>query len=198
STDALSFANPPLYKYLLGGLFGVIVGVQRLATIDNSLLYFAARETSAVLGALSVLVVYWIARMLRGQSAGLVAAGLASCTYLLVRESHFGVNDALATLCATAALAACVQVACRGRRVDYLLAGAGLGLAFAAKYQCAAVLVPWFVAHVQHGRRRRDVDLLLGLFVALVVAVVAFPPLLTETRRVISDVYVFLMLPSRL
>jgi len=40
--------------------------------------------------------------------------------------------------------------------------------------------------------------MLLALGVAGVTAVVAFPPLVTEARRVIADVYVFLMLPSRL
>jgi hypothetical protein len=40
--------------------------------------------------------------------------------------------------------------------------------------------------------------MLHALGVALVTAVVAFPPLVTEARRVVADVYVFLMLPSRL
>jgi 4-amino-4-deoxy-L-arabinose transferase-like glycosyltransferase len=198
TTDALSFANPPLYKYILVGLFGSLVGFQRLAEVGDTPLYLIARATSAVLGALTVPVVYWLAWLLRGRQAGLIAAGLAAATYLLTRESHFGVNDALATLCATAALAASVRVACRGTRRDYLMAGVGLGLAFAAKYQAAAILVPLMLAHVQHGRRRRDLDMLLALGAALVTAIVAFPQLVTETRRVVADVYVFLMLPSRL
>jgi hypothetical protein len=198
TTDALSFANPPLYKYLLVGLFSTIVGQPRLADVDQTLLFFIARVTSAVLGTATVVVVYWIARMLRGHQTGLIAAGLAAVTYLFVRESHFGVNDALAGLCATVALGTCIQIACRGRRRDYLAAGAALGLAFAAKYQAAVVLVPLLLAHVQGGRRRHDVDLLLGLGVALVSAIVAFPPMVTELRRVISDIYVILVLPSRL
>ena len=198
ATDALSFANPPLYKYLLVGVFDAIVGWDRLSEIDPPLLYFTARITSAVLGAATVVVVYWTARLLRGDLAGLIAAGLTAVTYLLVRESHFAVNDALATLCSTVALGCSVRVACRGTRGDYLAAGAALGLAFAAKYQAAAVLVPMALAHVHHGRRRRDVEMLLALGVALVTAIAAFPPLVTEARRVIADIHVFLMLPSRL
>lgn len=198
TTEALSFANPPLYKYLLVGLFSAIVGPQRLAEVDLSLLYLIARAASAVLGALTIVFVYAIARQLRGHWTGVTAAGLAAVTYLLVRESHFGVNDALATLCTTAAMAACIRVACRGTRGDYVVAGAGVGLAFAAKYQAAVVLVPLTLAHLLHGRRRQDGDWLLGLGVAALTAVVAFPPLLTEGRRVVADVYVFLMLPSRL
>lgn len=143
TTDALSFANPSLYKYLLAVLFTGIVGPQRLAETDPSLLFLIARATSAVMGAATVAVIYYLARRLRGDHAGLIAAVLAAVAYPLARESHFGVNDALATLCATAALAACVGVAYRGTRSDYLAAGGLLGLAFAAKYQAAAVLVPF-------------------------------------------------------
>lgn len=198
ATDALSFANPTLYKYLLVGLFDAIVGPDRLTEIDPTLLYLIARATSAVLGTATVVAVYWTARQLRDHQTGLMAAGLAAVTYLLVRESHFGVNDALAALCATVALAGCVRVACRGGRADYLAAGAALGLAFAAKYQAAVVLVPLVLAHVQRGRLRRDLDLVLGLAVALVTAVIAFPPMITEARRVLGDIWVFLVLPSRL
>jgi hypothetical protein len=196
--DALSFANPPLYKYVLVGAFDVLIGQQRLADVDASGLYLIARAASAVFGALTVFAVFWMGHVLRGPQVGLIAAGIAAVTYMLVRESHFGVNDALATLCTTAALAACVRVACRGTRLDYVVAGALVGVAFASKYQCAALAVPWLLAHVQHGRRRRDVDLLIGVGVAAVAAVIACPPLVTETRRLVGDVYVFLVLPSRL
>jgi 4-amino-4-deoxy-L-arabinose transferase-like glycosyltransferase len=198
AADALSFANPPLYKYLLVAVFDAIVGSARLSEIDPTLLYLLARATSAVLGTATVAVAYWIGRLLRGNQTGLIAAGLTAVTYLLVRESHFAVNDALATLCSTLALAGCVGVACRGGRREYVAAGVTVGLAFAAKYQAAAVLVPLFVAHVQHGRRRRDVDMLLALGVALVTAVLAFPSLVTDARRVLDDVYVFDVLPARL
>lgn len=149
ATDALSFANPPLYKYLLVGVFDAIVGQTRLTDVDPTLLYLIARGASAVLGTATVGVVYWMGRLLRGPQTGLIAAGLTAVTYLLVRESHFAVNDALATLCSTIALAGCLRVACRGTRGDYALAGAALGLAFAAKYQAVAVLVPLVLAHVQ-------------------------------------------------
>jgi hypothetical protein len=198
ATDALSFANPPLYKYFLVGLFGSVVGFQRLAEVGEAPLFLIARASSAIFGAFTVLAVYWLARLVRGQSAGLIAAGLTAVTFLLVRESHFAVNDALATLLTTVSLACSVRVACRGTRGDYVFAGAALGLAFAAKYQAAAVLVPLALAHVQHGRRRRDVDMLIALGVALVTAVVAFPPMVTEARRVAGDIWVDIVLPSRL
>jgi 4-amino-4-deoxy-L-arabinose transferase-like glycosyltransferase len=197
-TDVLSFANPPLYKFSLVGLFEAFIGAPRLVQVDDSVLLLIARVSSAVWGALTVVFLYALGRMARDNRTGLTAAGFGAVTFLLVRESHFGVNDALATLFTTAALAACLRVACRGTRTDYLLAGTGIGLAFASKYQAAAVLVPFALAHLQHGRKRRDVYLLAAAAAALLTAVVAFPQLVTETRRVVGDVYVFLMLPSRI
>ncbi|MBV9175371.1 MAG: glycosyltransferase family 39 protein, partial [Chloroflexi bacterium] len=216
--DALTFANPPLYKYMLVAVFAVLGPVTQL---DRSSLFVIARAVSALFGALTILPTYAIGRMVRDRQTGLVAAVLASATLLQVRESHFGVNDALATFCSTLALAAIVRIACRGSRRDYVLAGAGVGLAFAAKYQCAAVLIPLLLAHASNHWRARTAarhdgtsapglrwrrtlrwdahqDLLIALGVAGLTAVVAFPPLVTESRRVVADVYVFLMLPSRL
>ena len=179
-------------------MFWAVVGQDRLAGADTSVLYLTGRVTSAVLGTLTVVAVYWMARLLRGNRAGLIAAVLAAVTFLLVRDSHFAVNDTLAEFCATLALFFSVRVACRGRRGDYLAAGAGLGLAFAAKYQAVAVLGPLLLAHFQPGGSRRHRDLLLGLGCALVTAVIAFPPMLTEAGRVLGDIYVNTILPSRL
>jgi 4-amino-4-deoxy-L-arabinose transferase-like glycosyltransferase len=157
-----------------------------------------ARGTSAVLGALTVVGVYWLAKPVRGERAALIAAGLATGTYLLVRESHFAVNDALVTLAVTAALVGCVRVSCQGARRDYVAAGAAVGLAFAAKYQAAAVGAPLLLAHLLSRGPRRWTDLALGLGVALVTALLAFPSLVLEPGRVLADVYVFDVLPARL
>src|ERR1051326_3340911 len=170
-TDALSFASPPLYKHLLSGVFDTLFSSHQLPDAETSSLYVVARAASAVFGALTVVVVYFLGRLAHSHRVGLIAAGLGAVTYLLVRESHFGVNDSLATLLTAVALAACIGVARRGARADYMVAGVATGLAFAAKYQALAVLVPLVLAHAQHGRARRDVDLGLGLGAGLVAVV---------------------------
>src|SRR6266850_6893191 len=68
-TDALSYGNPALYKYLLIGVFWALVGQERLAAADTSVLYLLARLTTAVLGTLTVVAVFWMARLLRGYRA---------------------------------------------------------------------------------------------------------------------------------
>jgi hypothetical protein len=204
--DGLTFANPPLHKYILVGEYAAVYGVERLAgattspqdfiaqfRADPSLLYLIARATSAVVGAATALAALALGAAVHGRRVGLIAAWLTGLSYLLVRDSHFGVNDALVTLLVTSALVFCVRIARGGARADYLLAGGLAGLAFATKYHGIAVLGPLVLAHVlRPGGRRRIRDLLLGLGMCLAAGIIAFPSLLTETGRVLHDVYVHL------
>jgi hypothetical protein len=207
--NGLTFANPPLYKYMLLGEYAVDFGVRRLAGStrsaqdfvdqfrgDPSTLYLIARATSAVFGALTSLAAFALGASTRGQRAGLIAAGLTAVTYLLARDSHFGVNDALVTLLLTVGLVFCVRIARDGRRRDYLIAGALAGLAFAAKYQGIALLIPLMVGHLTHRSPRRSLDLAAALGALAVAAVATFPSLLSETGRVLQDIYVHLYLEA--
>jgi hypothetical protein len=72
-----------------------------------------------------------------------------------------------------------------GRRRDYLLAGAGVGLAWATKYTAAIVLLPLLAAAVC-APRRRPVRLGLGLGAALVCAVVAHPYALLDWHAFVA------------
>jgi hypothetical protein len=188
--NGLTFANPPLYKYVLLAEYGVAFGFERTVgttrsaqefidqfRADPSRLYLIARVTSAVFGALTVLATGALGNAVGGHRVGVVAGGLASVTFLLVRESHFGVDDALMTLLVTAGLIFCL-------RPNYLLAGAFAGLAFAAKYDGIALLVPLLLA------RRPDRGVAIRILACAAAALLAFPSLITEPARVIGDVYV--------
>ncbi len=207
--DGLTFANPPLYKYLLLAEYAVDYGLGRLGgsmhsaqdfvdqfRVDPSRLYLIARITSAVFGALTSIAAYALGSTLGGRRAGLIAAWLTAITYLLVRDSHFGVNDALVTLFATLGLVFCVRVARGGPRADYFVAGTLAGLAFAAKYHGIALLAPLVLAHVSRSAPRRARDLALAIGVCLAAAVVGFPSLVTETGRVLRDIYLHLYLAA--
>jgi Dolichyl-phosphate-mannose-protein mannosyltransferase len=162
---------------------------------DPSLLYLVARVTSAVFGALTAVAAGVLGTTLEGRRAGLIAGMLTAATYLLVRESHFGTNDALVTLLVTLGLVFCARIAQGGARGDYLAAGALAGLAFAAKYYGIVLLVPLALAH-GFGSQRRAADVALALAACLVAAVVGFPSLLTEPGRVLQDIYVHLYLQA--
>lgn len=208
--NGLTFANPPLYKYVLLAEYAAdyaitrVTGTSRSAQdfveqfrADPTELYLIARGTSALFGALTVAAAFALGSAMRGKRAGLIAAFLSAVAYLLARDAHFGVNDALVTLLVTLGLVVCVRVAQRGRRLDYALAGALAGLAFAAKYYGIALLVPLLVAHALSPSGHRHVrELVIGAGACLGAAAVAFPSLVTETGRVVQDVYVHLYLAA--
>jgi hypothetical protein len=199
--DGLTFANPPLFKYLLLPEYAAAYGLERLLgqthsaqefvdsfRADPSLLYSLARLTSAVLGTLVVVVTGVLGGLVAGRRAGLMAAGLCAVAFLLVRDAHFGVDDTLVTLLVTLGLFPCVRIARGGAWRAYVAAGALAGLAFAAKYDGIALLAPVVVAHLLNARRRGR-DLGLALLACGIAAIVAFPSLLTEPGRVVGDVY---------
>ncbi|HEX8967738.1 MAG TPA: glycosyltransferase family 39 protein [Chloroflexota bacterium] len=207
--DGLTFADPPLFKYVLLGEDVVLYGWQRLVgavaspqgfvdrfRADPSQLYLSARLTSAVFGATTALAAGGLAQHLAGRRAALLAAGLTAITFLLVRDAHFGVDDALVSLLVALGLIFCARVVAGGSRRDYLAAGALSGLAFAAKYDGIALLVPLTVAHVVRRGRRSHREALLALAACLVASVVAFPSLVTEPGRVVNDVYLHLYLAA--
>jgi hypothetical protein len=204
--DGLTFANPPLFKYLLLAEYAMTYLVARVVgathspaefveqfRADPSLLYLVARLTSAVLGALTAVATAALATLVAGRRAGLLAGALCAVAYLLVRDAHFGVDDTLVTLLVTLGLVACVQIYRVGRRRDYVAAGILGGLAFTAKYDGIALLAPLALAHF--ASRRRDSsprDLALALAACVAAGLLAFPSLVTEPGRVLSDIYVHL------
>jgi hypothetical protein len=199
--NGLTFANPPLFKYLLLAEYATTYVVQRLAgetrsaqefvdafRADPSLLYGMARVTSALLGAAVAGAAGVLATLVAGRRAGLIAAGLCAVAFLLVREAHFGVDDTLVTVLVTLGLIPCVRIAQGAGWRAYLAAGALAGLAFAAKYDGIALLAAVLVAHILKPRGRGR-DLALAFVACGIAAVVAFPSLLTEPGRVAGDVY---------
>jgi hypothetical protein len=207
--NGLTFANPPLFKYVLLLEYAATYGFERLGgqvrspqefveafRADPSLLYGLARVTSAVLGALVALAAGALGMLVAGRRAGLIAASLCAVAFLLVRDAHFGVDDTLVTLLVTLGLIACVRIVRGGGWRAYVAAGVAAGLAFAAKYDGIALLAAVLVAHLMKPKGRGR-DLGLAFVACGVAAVVAFPSLLTEPNRVVSDVYEHLYLSAQ-
>lgn len=170
------FVNPPAYTYLLHLVYLVAYGGRKAVSdayaIHPSGVFVLARLTSAVLGTIAVWLLSVAGRRLAGRGAGLLAGGVLAVAFLPVFYGHLGLNDAptLAPVCLS--LAGTAGALRRGRTLDFLVAGIGLGLACATKYTGGVVLLPLLAAAAH---RRALVPLALALLAALVAFLVANP-----------------------
>jgi hypothetical protein len=144
------FVNPPAYTYVVHVVFTVWFGgregVSRMFATDPTEVWVVARTTAAVLGVLSVWLLYLAGARLLDRRVGLLAASVMSVAFLPVFYSHLALNDVptMAPLCLT--LWGVAGVVRLGRTRDFMLAGAGIGLACATKYTAGIVLLPLLVA----------------------------------------------------
>jgi len=209
--------NPPFYKYVLLGEYTGLFGIGKLLgwytstadfgaqhILDPTRLYLLGRATSALLGTLTVLVVYWLGKSAYNGRVGLLAAWFLSVCFIHVRDSHYAVNDVPLTFFVTIVLLAAVKIVRSGERKWYALAGAAMGLGFATKYSAAFALLPVSLAHflspeVQLKRLSclRVRRLAIAVAIAGGAAIVGSPYFVLTPGKVIHDVYEALYLAGR-
>ena len=174
------FINPPGFSYLLYAVFGVWFGDQRdvahaFAT-DPTATFTVARATAAVLGTAAVGFVYLAGARLYDRRVGLLAGAVMAVSFLAVYYSHLALNDVPALFPLAVSVYGSAGVLVHGRRRDYAIAAAGLGLAAATKYTAGIAVLPLAAAivgravSVPSDRRR----VLGGAGLAAAVAVAVF------------------------
>lgn len=195
------FQNPPAFTYLLHVLFTFAYGgpgagltVRQLFNGDPTELYTIARVTSALMGVGAAWILYFAGKRMYGAGVGLVATAFISFTFLPVHYSHLALNDVptLLPLClGFFGLAGIIQ---KGRLTDYVIAGAGLGLATATKYTAAALSVSIFIAWAirafdDRENAKREFGYLVGAgAVAALVFVIANPFSVLDADAFVSGV----------
>lgn len=111
--------------------------------ISHPSFYRAARRVNVLFGALSVLLVFSLGRMLAGRVAGLAAAFVLATNEFHIEHSSWATTDVPAAAFALAVLWATLRFRDGGGPGMLLLAAAALGLAVSTKYNSALVgLVP--------------------------------------------------------
>ena len=178
--DPHYFVNPPALTYLLHFTFALMVGgasAKREFALHPDHFFLLARVMVALLGAASVWLLYLLGARLFSRAVGLVAATLMAVAFLPVYYGHLALNDAPTLLPLTLSLLGSAGVLRRGRLFDYLLAGAGVGLAAATKYTAAIVILPlltagWVQYRLAGERERRGAIVRSGL--AGLAAIAAF------------------------
>jgi hypothetical protein len=175
------FANPPALTYLLHLVFAVWFGggqaTGRAFARDPGEVFAVARVATALVSVAAVPLLCLAGARLLGRAAGLLAGALLAVAFLPVFYAHEALNDAAALTPLALGLYGAAGVLRHGRRRDYVLAGAGLGLAWATKYTAAIVALPLLAAALAGpgppARAARRLG--LGLAVALAAALAAHP-----------------------
>ncbi len=177
--------NPSgLIEYLAGALaltHGSSSAAVRAAGQDPGQAWLIARIASALVSGAAVWLLYAAGRRLFDRWVGLAAAAILATAFLPVHYGHLALNDAPSLAPTALGLLGVAGIVRGGRVRDYLLAGAGLGLAVGLKYNAAFMGLPLLTAGVLHALGRglepgpRAVRAaLIGLVAAGAAAVVAF------------------------
>jgi hypothetical protein len=177
--DPHYFVNPPAYTYLLHLVFelwfGGRAGVSKAFATNPTEVFVVARLTAAAVGTVAVWLLYLAGARLFGRATGLLAAALLAVSFLAVFYSHLALNDVPTLAPIALSLWGTAGVLREGRVRDYLVAGAGLGLACATKYTGGVVLLPLLgAAAVQLAAPGGPGRAVRGIVLAGVVALGAF------------------------
>jgi 4-amino-4-deoxy-L-arabinose transferase-like glycosyltransferase len=144
------FANPPAFTYLLHFVFALWFGggaqARHAFALHPDEVYTLARVIVALLGTMALWLLYATGARLFGRGIGLLAAAIEAGAFLPTFYAHLALNDVPTLVPLTLSLLGSAGVLRKGRRIDYLLAGVGLGLACASKYTAGIVVLPLIAA----------------------------------------------------
>ncbi|MDP8957103.1 MAG: glycosyltransferase family 39 protein [Actinomycetota bacterium] len=191
------FGNPPGYSYLLHGVYwlryGGPQGAVQTFLNNGSDVYLTARIVSAILGTITVWLIYMTAKRLFDARVGLASAALMAVAFLPTFYSHRALNDAPMLVPVTLSLFGSAGILLRGRRLDYVIAGVGLGLACATKYLGGIVLVPLVAAAAVRVKQRDAAPRVLlaaglGGLAAVAAFLIANPFSVLDYRTFLSEI----------
>ncbi len=180
---------PPFYTYLLAGAMGVYIGIglmtgrfESLAAVQTAYesdpfqFFLISRALVAVMGALSILLIFWIGKRLYSQKIGLLSALLLAVNFVHERNSHFGTVDIPAAFFGLLCVYFCVRIMQDGKMRFYILAAVSAALALATKFSMLIIVFPILVAHVIRFSPKLWLPKLLDkkLWIAAATGVIAF------------------------
>lgn len=170
-------------------LFGTHEGLLRFR--DRAGLTLAGRLTSGAFAAACVLLVFRLGASIAGRRAGAAGAVLLAVNFLLVRTSHFALNDIPMVCCLLICAERSVAYLRWGRLGFLWQAAAVSGVAFATKYSGGtAIFPPLMAALVCHRARALRQRVLIamacgGLFA--IGALLANPYFLLDEQYYLHD-----------
>lgn len=139
----------------------------------------AVRLTSAVAGALTVVALYWLARLMFDRPTAILAAAYLAASHFHIHMSRIALNNIWDGLFATLAILALYHGWQSGRRSGFIACGLALGLGqyFYVSIRVLPILFLIWAAAAFWRQRALFRERLPGLIVASFIALVIFLPL---------------------
>jgi hypothetical protein len=130
--------------YAGGKILGLFASPQEFETAyrtNPTIFYLLGRLTSAILGTMTVLAVYFLGKMIKGPAVGLSAAGFLAASFLHVRNSHYAVPDIAMAFFVTLTVMFAIAGVCQGKQRYVYLAGLSGGWAVAMKWSALPIAI---------------------------------------------------------
>ncbi|MGH9856707.1 MAG: ArnT family glycosyltransferase, partial [Acidobacteriota bacterium] len=144
---------PHLYHYVLAVAFipaAIADDEQTYKTDNNSVYMLIARVVTAFIGSATVLLVFFLGRLLGGTSLGLLAALFFAALPIHVKYSHYAHVDTPLTLMAMLTLYSGIRLWQKGTARWYLMTGALVGLSASTHYPGFALGIVLLIAHMHY------------------------------------------------
>jgi hypothetical protein len=127
--------------------------VETLDRTDPQQIVVTGRTLAALADAITILVVFFLGRLVYDRRVGLLAAALYACAVMPIQQAHYFTTDSFAVCFGTLALLFITRLALRGGISAAILSGIFIGAATASKINMAslALLAPIAVAHAGDG-----------------------------------------------
>ena len=156
-TDMRSFRHPVFMRRYAAAVISA-VQVVTSSKLDYSQIHLISRISIALLGALTVIPLYFLGKMLISRNAGLLSALILAVVPTHVVHSHYLKEDIPLTFWLTLFLLAAMHVMRSGNKKYYVFAGLMGGLALSTKYTAVALVpLPLFAAHMLNIHRTEDI-----------------------------------------
>ncbi len=142
STTIYSLALVEIAVFVSGYLSGQFANAAAFASAvyhDPGIMFLPARYLMVGFGVLCVVLTYLIGRRLFDARTGLFAAALLATNPLHIKWSQIVRTDVHAGVFMLLCILASIAIARRGRLIDYIWAGAMIGLATATKWPTAVI-----------------------------------------------------------
>jgi 4-amino-4-deoxy-L-arabinose transferase-like glycosyltransferase len=147
----------------------------QIAYENNPFTFFlTGRLFVAVLGVLSVYILYKLCKQAYNRRMALVAAAFLGMNFIHVRNSHFATVDVPATLFALLAFYFMMRIYNRDELKDYLLTALFMSFAVASKFSLLFIALPFFYICVVQFAKSKKSRVVKKIIAAIVTGIVFF------------------------